>query len=47
VLLAGHTHYAEVRKIDSCTYINSGSFCEHKCSYVEIYSDGKFELKYI
>jgi predicted phosphodiesterase len=47
VLLAGHTHYAEIRKIDSCTYINSGSFCEHRCSYVEIYPDGKFKLKYI
>ena len=47
VLLAGHTHYPEVRKLSNCTYANSGSFCDETCSYIEIYDDGKFELKYI
>jgi len=47
VLLAGHTHHAEVKYMNNCTYINSGSFCEEKCSYVEIYEDGTFSLKYL
>jgi len=47
VLLAGHTHYPEVRVYSNCTYANSGSFCDEKCSYIEIYDDGNFKLKYI
>jgi UDP-2,3-diacylglucosamine pyrophosphatase LpxH len=47
VLLAGHTHFPEVVPFNEGTYINSGSFCEEVCSFVEIYDDGKFELKYL
>ena len=47
VLLAGHTHHAEIKQFETCVYINSGSFCDHQCSYVEIYSDGEFKLRYI
>jgi len=47
VLLAGHTHYAEIKYFETCVYINSGSFCDNICSYIKIYSDGKFKLKYI
>ena len=45
VLLAGHTHFPEVVEYIGGTYINSGSFCEKVCSYVEIYNDGSFQLK--
>jgi predicted phosphodiesterase len=47
VLLAGHTHFPEIVTHEYGTYINSGSFCEKACSFVEIYDDGKFELKSI
>jgi UDP-2,3-diacylglucosamine pyrophosphatase LpxH len=47
ILVAGHTHYPEVKHFEHCTYINTGSFCEDKCSYLEIYDDGSFELKLI
>jgi UDP-2,3-diacylglucosamine pyrophosphatase LpxH len=46
ILVAGHTHYPEVVHLDNCSYINTGSFCEDRCSYLEIYDDGSFELKY-
>lgn len=47
VLIAGHTHFAEIKKTTECLYVNSGSFCEHVCSYIEIAEDGKLELKFI
>ena len=47
VLMAGHTHYPEVRELPDCTYVNSGSFCDENCSYIEIYDDGQFQLKYL
>lgn len=47
VLLAGHTHHPEIKKFKTCVYINSGSFCDTRCSYVQICSDGNFKLQYI
>lgn len=45
VILAGHTHFPEVVEYFGGYYVNSGSFCEKVCTYVEIYDDGSFQLK--
>jgi UDP-2,3-diacylglucosamine pyrophosphatase LpxH len=47
VCLAGHTHYPEMTysNTHNCYYVNSGSFCDEKCTYIEIYKDGSFDLK--
>jgi len=47
VLMAGHTHHAEIVDCGACVYVNSGSFCEVKCSYIKIYEHGNFELIFV
>lgn len=47
VILAGHTHFPEKFFYGNGYYINSGSFCEKTCSYVEIYDNGAAILKEI
>jgi len=47
ILIAGHTHYPEIRHFAKCTYINTGSFCDEVCSYCIIDDYGDFELVYI
>lgn len=48
VLLAGHTHYSEEYHDakTNTTYINSGSFCDDVCSWIEIDEYGKAYLTY-
>jgi predicted phosphodiesterase len=46
-VLAGHTHYPEIYVENDMTYINSGSFCDEECSYIEIDNFGNAKLKYI
>jgi len=41
-IICGHTHVAEI----SDKYINIGSFCETKCSYVTIEKNGKIYLDF-
>jgi UDP-2,3-diacylglucosamine pyrophosphatase LpxH len=49
VLIAGHTHYPEsiYSRESSCYYVNTGSFCDERCSYITVHTDGSFDLKYI
>ena len=47
VLLAGHTHFPEIKVFSNCQYVNSGSFCENLCSYGVVYEDGSFDIEYI
>ena len=49
VIMAGHTHYPEERYdvTYKCCYINSGSFCDEMCSFIQIHSDGTAKLTYI
>jgi predicted phosphodiesterase len=46
-VLAGHTHYPEIHSEGDTTYINSGSFCDEECSYIEIDKFGNAKLKYV
>lgn len=49
VLVAGHTHYPEIihSRAACCYYVNTGSFCDERCSYLAIHTDGSFDLKHI
>jgi UDP-2,3-diacylglucosamine pyrophosphatase LpxH len=49
VIMAGHTHYPEevYSSEYSCTYINSGSFCDKMCSCIVIDKQGVAKLTYI
>ncbi len=44
VVIMGHTHIPEIKKIDSGLYINSGDWIKHY-SYV-VLKEGNFELRY-
>jgi UDP-2,3-diacylglucosamine pyrophosphatase LpxH len=41
-IICGHTHIPEI----SDNYINTGSFCEEKCSYITINKKGKIDLDF-
>ena len=49
ILVAGHTHYPETihSRAVCCYYVNTGSFCDERCSYLVIQNDGSFDLRYI
>ena len=48
VLMAGHTHFPEIVFAEcGCMYVNSGSFCEKVCSFVEVGELGEVELRFL
>lgn len=45
VIMTGHTHFPEIKHTNCCVYVNSGSFCEKVCSYIEIEDNASVKLK--